>query len=99
MPKSESPTCPCCSAKQTYSTEVEGHHGSVVKCRKCGAVYTPDGCSIYRGESYGLVSPHMSDREDMAGAVYYDLRVLGSAGVARRHGWYDPQTKLILQVG
>lgn len=99
MANSESPTCPCCPAKQTYSTTVEGFHGSVVRCRKCNAIYTVAGSSIYKGESYGIVRPQMSNRPDMEGAVYYDFTVLGSDGVSRRHGWYDPRTKLILQTG
>jgi hypothetical protein len=31
--------------------------------------------------------------------VYYDLTCLGSTGLTRRHGWYNPVTKLITQVG
>ena len=60
----------------------------------------------YKGESYSYVKPYMTgglgwDEIKAADerAVPYDLMVLGSDGRTRRHGWYDPQTKRITQVG
>jgi len=91
--------CPACGAQESNAREVEGYRGSVVKCNDCGGIYTREGSSIYKGDSYNLVKPWMSDRPDMEDACYFDLTVLGSDGVTRRHGWYDPQTKMILQVG
>jgi hypothetical protein len=30
---------------------------------------------------------------------YYDFTTLSSQGIGRRHGWYNPATKLIVQTG
>jgi hypothetical protein len=65
----------------------------------CGALYTTR--AIYRGDSYQAVLPGW----DGVGACatgeerYFDLEVLGSDGLARRHGWYNPTTKRITQTG
>ena len=104
MAATTKPTCPCCGASQRYSRAPgedlapERLRDALRVCRKCGALYTPAGRSIYLGESYAVVSPYMTDG-DLDGAVYYDLLTIGSEGIRRRHGWYDPRTKRILQVG
>ena len=91
--------CPCCGASQNHSSS-HSHQGRVRQCRKCKAVYTQEGSTIYLGESYTLVGPTFSSdpaAEDRK--VYFDLRCLGSAGLSRRHGWFDPKTGLLVQVG
>lgn len=65
-------------------------------CRKCEAVFG----QCYKGDSYGIVLPFMTaDKDATERQRYYDFTVLGSDGVTRRHGWFDPQTKLITQIG
>jgi len=99
---SDSPSCPCCGASERYSREdSRGTFGSLRVCRKCNALYTASGRSIYRGESYGIVSPHLAKGRpgDMDGAQYFDFTVLGSDGIGRRHGWFDPKTGALLQIG
>jgi len=91
--------CPCCGAPPTKWDPDVDTMGTIVYCSKCGAMFTAPGETIYRGDSYNYVSPMMSRRTDMDGAKYFDLMVLGSNGVERRHGWFDPDTKLILQIG
>lgn len=85
--------CPACSEKLAY--QVEGHT-QIYRCAKCEAIYG----SCYLGDSYSLVLPYMVKEDPPAEQTrYYDLDCLGSKGITRRHGWYDPQTKLIVQVG
>lgn len=88
--------CPACDHEG--ATE-HGTIGGVVSCERCGGVYTTR--PIYLGESYELVLP----RWDADGACpagqerYFDLETLGSAGLERRHGWFNPETRRITQVG
>ena len=30
---------------------------------------------------------------------YFDIETVGSAGLGRRHGWFNPTTQTITQVG
>ena len=85
--------CPACSHK--LATKVEGFT-TMHQCAKCEAIYG----SCYLGDSYTLVLPWMVEKEPPADIIrYYDLECLGSNGITRRHGWYDPATKRIVQVG
>lgn len=75
---------------------VEGFH-SLYTCGACEAIFGDAG---YLGDSYKLVLPYFSKAEVPAERQrYFDFSCLGSEGETRRHGWYDPQTKLITQVG
>jgi len=68
----------------------------VFECRRCGAIYG----DCYKGESYAIVLPYMAEAEvPPERCRYYDLTVLGSDGVSRRHGWFDPDTRRIVQIG
>ena len=68
----------------------------VYTCAACGAIFG----SCYLGDSYGLVSPYMTASvEAHERQRYFDFTTLGSKGVGRRHGWFDPETKLMTQVG
>lgn len=68
----------------------------IFECPHCGAIQG----QCYKGDSYSIVKPFMA-KEVAAGTreVYYDLDVLGSDGITRRHGWFDPATGYITQVG
>jgi hypothetical protein len=84
--------CPACGHKVVRPTDL----ARVFTCAKCDAVFG----DCYLGDSYGFVLPFMIATEPHAGEMrYYDFTCLGSKGVTRRHGWYDPATKLIVQVG
>ena len=86
-------SCPGCSHPQsTPHSKVD----NVVTCAGCGGIYTLS--PIYRGESYQIVLPSW-DEGEAAEEVYYDLTVLGSDGIQRRHGWFNPATKQITQTG
>jgi hypothetical protein len=68
----------------------------VYQCGKCGAVYG----TCYLGDSYEYVRPRFSAVEPLPGRErYFDFTTLGSGGIGRRHGWYDPDTRLITQIG
>lgn len=83
--------CPACS-----STQISTDARQVNTCGACGAIFADN---LYLGDSYAIVKPFMSERVDMDDAVYFDFTCLGSKGLTRRHGWFDPETGLILQVG
>jgi len=84
--------CPACSAKRGTETAVSG----VYACARCGAIFG----TCYKGDSYRLVLPRFA-KEPVAPEQlrYFDLTLLGSDGVTRNHGWYDPATKLVHQIG
>lgn len=85
--------CPGCSSKRSKPhAEVSG----VRVCAKCGALFTER--AIYKGESFQLVLPQW-DTAEAPEERYFDLEVLGSQGLERRHGWYNPATQRITQVG
>jgi DNA-directed RNA polymerase subunit RPC12/RpoP len=89
----EGGACPACSHR--LASLVEGQH-SIYRCAKCEAIYG----SCYLGDSYSLVLPYMTRKEPPAGQIrYFNFDCIGSKGLTRRHGWYDPATKLIVQVG
>jgi len=83
--------CPACSSQKYQKTDIAG----VRKCSNCGAVYG----SCYKGESYAIVLPFFSKDPNPRAQVYFDLIVLGSDGLERRHGWYNPADQRITQVG
>jgi len=84
--------CPNCGANRHKNTAVVG----VFECVQCGAVYG----SCYLGESYEFVMPYMTTESVPSERTrYYDFECLGSGGITRRHGWFDPATKRIVQVG
>ena len=88
--------CPGCSKKVTVKTMNTAYKGVTGArcCPKCGAVFG----TVYKGESYKLVKPWMGDGS-FDNAFYYDLEVLGSDGITRRHGWADKDSLLVIQTG
>ncbi|MBW1992119.1 MAG: hypothetical protein JRI59_08400, partial [Deltaproteobacteria bacterium] len=56
---------------------------------------------LYLGESYQYVLPWFAKEEVPVERLrYFDFTCLASGDrVVRRHGWYDPETRLIHQVG
>ena len=84
--------CRACSNSQR--NKQIGIH--VYWCGKCGAVFG----TCYLGESYEFVRPYFSKKDVPPDRIrYYDFTTLGSVGIDRRHGWFDPKTKLIIQIG
>jgi hypothetical protein len=85
--------CPAChEGKRTTHPTL----ATIFTCQRCEALYG----DCYLGESYSLVRPWFSkDPTADRRARYFDFTTLGSKGVDRRHGWYDPTTRLITQVG
>jgi len=84
-------SCPACNGSDDEEAET-----GVYRCRACGCLHG----TVYLGESYKYVLPHMTDDPEAdKRAIPYDFECLGSEGITRRHGWYDPQTRLITQVG
>ncbi len=84
------PTCPCCCAELPQSPS------RFYDCPDCGARLS-DGCTPRQGlaEVSGAWDPSGS----FEGARYFDFIVEGREGRYRRHGWYNPETRGIVQVG
>lgn len=90
--KTVSANCPACSHDRANKTE----RAQVYVCAKCEALFG----TCYLGDSYSMVLPYFTkDSSADARARYFDFTTLGSAGIGRRHGWFDPETKLVTQVG
>jgi hypothetical protein len=83
-------TCPGCSGRRL---PVKGEV-SVFTCAACGAIFG----ECYLGESYKFVLPQWSAEINAQGR-YYDFICLGSQGITRRHGWFNPADRKILQTG
>jgi hypothetical protein len=83
-------TCPACSHRRYRATAVIG----VYECRKCLAIYG----QCYKGDSYQFVLPYWHEGAS-ADQRYYDLTLVGSAGIERQHGWFDAASRRITQVG
>ena len=84
--------CPACGGRRFKATD----HWSIKTCTRCNAIFG----KCYLGESYGIVLPYLTDEDVPTERTrYYDFDCIGSKGLTRRHGWFDPATKLITQVG
>ena len=91
----ERPTnqCRCCDNFESKENEIST---GIYKCSICGAIYG----MCYLGQSYEFVLPYMTEDDvPPEETSYYDFTCIGSKGVTRRHGWYQPSTRLIVQVG
>lgn len=85
--------CPACGDERYYDSP---KHHALAECAACGCVHG----QLYLGDSFGVVKPSMTcNPASDARAVPYDLTCLGSGGITRRHGFFDPLTGLITQVG
>lgn len=89
--------CPACS--NIAGNAATADRNDVDTCTGCGAIFTTR--RIYLGDSYQYAKAFWFKGTDPPPEqwVYFDLDVLGSEGIGRRHGWIDRETKLILQAG
>jgi len=68
----------------------------IYECAKCNGIFG----ECYLGESYNYVLPYMTEKTvPITQTRYYDFTCLSSKGIIRRHGWFDPESKLITQIG
>lgn len=69
----------------------------VYECQHCKAVLG----QCYKGESYQIVKPwmHANPNVPLENWRHFDLTVLGSNGIERRHGWFDVDSRLVVQIG
>lgn len=72
--------------------------GDIKKCSHCEAVY---GVATSFAESHQFVLPQFASGEvPHEQTRYYDMMILLPNGQCeRRHGWFDPATRRITQVG
>ena len=96
-------TCPCCGKRITVKNRNTYYAGR--DSRKIIGVYEHDACgavlgSCYKGDAYAIYLPYWAPPETPAeNERYFDLELLGSAGIERVHGWFDIQTRRLTQVG
>ena len=68
---------------------------TIYKCSHCKAIFG----DCYLGDSYNYVLPRFSTDNNPEEQLYFDFTCLGSEGVTRRHGWYNPVDNKLTQVG
>lgn len=97
MPNTNNPhECPACSRIKGNASTTDSR--GVDTCTACGCVFTTR--AIYLGDSGHYVLPFMTTTPPpIEQCRPFDLTTLGSAGLQRTHGWFDPATKLVVQVG
>lgn len=85
--------CPLCNANYKAQEEIGS---GMYRCSGCGTIHG----SCYAGDRSKYVKPFFA-KENVSPEKwrYYDFEILGSNGVSRVHGWFDPETQLITQVG
>ena len=81
--------CPSCNSSKVKA------NGRLHVCSKCGALFG----QCYKGDAYNHVKFNTLVDGDLSQAKYFDLTLLGSTGLQRVHGWYNPATKEVLQQG
>ena len=87
--------CPGCSTMTTRS-DCDGN--GVATCPGCGGIFTTR--RLYLGDSYAYTLPRWATNDVPPERLqYFDLDVLGSDGLQRRHGFMDRETRLIVQTG
>lgn len=87
--------CPGCSGTDFRPTAFGAR---VMACNSCGGVFG----TIYRGDASRIVdlSGPMQANADPASLRYFDLELLGGdLAVTLTHGWFDAQTKRVVQYG
>ena len=96
-------TCPCCGkviSMKDRNTAYIGKSGrrifGVFSHSRCNAVLG----SCYKGESYDIYLPYWAPANVPAeNERYFNLEVLGSAGIEHVHGWFDIESRKLTQVG
>lgn len=90
--------CKCCDRKisqKALNTHYDGIMG-IFECNHCGAIQG----QCYKGQSYQVVLPFFSTEAiDSADWKYFDIKCLGSDGISRRHGWFNPNDRKLIQAG
>ena len=88
-------TCPACSCRDI---ECDVVRFNVHRCAACEAIFAN---TITLGDSYSIVQPSWDDNPNLPVGTerYFDFTCLSSKGIVRRHGWYNPTTGKITQVG
>lgn len=83
--------CPACLGRRSRVSE---KGPQLRECLRCECLFG----TAYLGESYAIVKPQMKAANGCR-EVPFDIETLGSRGIGRRHGFYDPTDGLITQVG
>lgn len=83
--------CPACSSKLVYASI---SNSRIRQCSACQAIFG----SCYLGDSYAMVAPFFSP-VPATEERYFDFECLGSRGITRRHGWYNPANGMLTQTG
>lgn len=90
-------SCPCCGWHNP-ANDYDSMTGIPVRRCVCGAVFG----EMKLAQSYRVVKPQFHPEPDFEPGQtrYFDFSGLDPEGQPyRRHGWYDPETRLITQAG
>ena len=95
--------CPCCGRRvsvKDLNAPFIGKSGrriyGVYVHSRCGAVLG----MCCQGDSYDVIPHYMAtENANPERCRYYDLEIMGSDGIRRSHGWFDPETWRVTQVG
>jgi hypothetical protein len=89
--------------QSVYGTDMEPtmHYET---CPACSAKRrnrtTQPNVTCYLGNSYGLVKPFfVTEPVPSERCRYFDFTTIGSAGIDRRHGWFDVESRRVVQIG
>ena len=92
--------CPACSATAIRQNQILGLSGRsyrVSTCKNCDAIFSD---SIYYGDFLDIIHMKFADPEPPPSQTrYFDFTTLGSKGIQRIHGWYDVNTRRVVQIG
>ena len=88
------PPCPGCSNNTGHSVSINGRFSNTLReCAGCGALLG----RCYRGDSPVLMT--FSPEHNPEKTRHFDLDLLGSGGVRRVHGFYNPADMMVTQFG
>ena len=89
--------CPACSGRRHVHVGVNGRtFPSLYSCERCGCVHG----SGYKGDVLSVVLVGTLRGESASGeSLPFNVEMVGSDGVTRSHGWFDPVDGVVHQYG
>lgn len=93
---SSRPACPACSSRVTRTND---HRTRT--CSRCAAIFSWGG-PMWRGDvSYYLTLRFLKGDVPAEQLRYFDFQVMEGSDLSlkRIHGWYDVESRLVVQIG
>jgi hypothetical protein len=67
-----------------------------MQCAACGGLHAD---CVWGGDASAVVGRELSPEPFGDDVAYFDFKIVGGAGVTRRHGWYNVKTGKLVQEG